>query len=107
MLSTLGGVHRMPDRSTWLIHNDYGFTGEPPVIEFNADVYVSVLSPDRTSACVDGQLPFANELRAVHTASRDTVFLLDRTLSTAGDTMRSWIRTYRVNTAECDWLPVG
>ena len=107
MLSTLYGVYRMSDGFTLLIHQDNSITGEPPLIEFVSDVYVSVLSPDRTSICADGQVPFANQLQVVHTAARDTVFLLDRTLNPPGDTMRSWIRTYLIDTIPCDWLPVG
>ncbi len=107
MLSTLYGVYRMSDRSTVLIYQDNSFTGEPPVIEFVSDIHVSVLAPDRKTVCVDGPLAFANQMQVMHTVARDTVFLLHRTLNGTGDTMQSWIRACRIDTTQCDWLPVG
>ena len=106
MLSTLYGVYRMSDRSTLLIHQDNSITGEPPLVEFVSDIHVSVLSPDRTAVCADGPLTFANQMQVVHTVARDTVFLLDRTLVGTGDAMQSWVRSYRIDTTQCDWLPV-
>lgn len=107
MLSTLEGLYRMPDGSTVAIHHDGLIDGEPPMIEFLAEVYLTVLSPDRRTACVDGRVPFANQLRTQLVAARDTLFLLDRTLTVVGDTMKSWIRVYEIDTSMCDWLQVG
>lgn len=107
MLSTLEGLYRMPDGSTVAVHHDGLIDGEPPMVEFLADVYLTVLSPDRRTACVDGSVPFANQLRTQIDAARDTLFLLDRTLTAVGDTMKSWIRVYEIDTSECEWLPVG
>ena len=107
MLSTLEGLYRMPDGSTVAVHHDGLIDGEPPMIEFLAEVYVTVLSPDRRTACVDGPVPFANQLRTQVVAARDTLFLLDRTLTAVGDTMKSWIRVYEIDISPCDWLPVG
>jgi len=39
--------------------------------------------------------------------ARDTLYLLDRTLDEAEDTMMTWIRRYGIDTSACDWLPVG
>lgn len=106
MLSTLEGLYRMPDGSTVAVHHDGLVDGEPPMVEFLAEVYVTVLSPDRRTACVDGAVQFANQLRTQITVARDTLFLLDRTLTAVGDTMKSWIRVYEIDTSRCDWLPV-
>lgn len=106
MLSTLEGLYRMPHGSTVAVHHDGIVDGEPPMVEFLADVYVTVLSPDRRTACVDGAVRFANQLRTQITAARDTLFLLDRTLTAVGDSMKSWIRVYEIDTSRCDWLPV-
>ena len=106
MLSTLEGLYRMPDGSTVAVHHDGIVDGEPPMVEFLAEVYVTVLSPDRRTACVDGPVEFANQLRTQITAARDTLFLLDRTLTAVGDTMKSWIRVYEIDTSRCGWLPV-
>ena len=106
MLSTLEGLYRMPDGSTVAVHHDGIIDGEPPMVEFLAEVYVTVLSPDRRTACVDGAVQFANQLRTQIAAARDTLFLLDRTLTAVGDTMKSWIRVYEIDTSRCGWLPV-
>jgi len=106
MLSTLEGLYRMSDGSTVAVHHDGLIDGEPPMVEFLAEVYVTVLSPDRRTACVDGAVQFANQLRTQITAARDTLFLLDRTLTEVGDTIMSWIRVYEIDTSRCDWLPV-
>lgn len=107
MLSTLHGLYRMTDGSTAVIHHDIELKGEPPgPVEFLADVYVSILSSDRTRACADGAVPFTNEMRAAHTVSQDTLYLLDRTLNAAEDGMETWIRRYVIDTSACDWLPV-
>ena len=106
MLSTLEGLYRMPDGSTVAVHHDGIIDGEPPMVEFLAEVYVTVLSPDRRTACVDGAVQFANQLRTQIAAARDTLFLLDRTLTALGDTMKSWIRVYEIDTSPCGWLPV-
>ena len=107
MVSTLHGLYRMTDGSTTVIHHDLELKGEPPEpVEFLADVYASVISRDRTRACVDGAVPFANEMRAAHTVSRDTLYLLDRTLNEAEDGMETWVRRHVIDTSECDWLAV-
>ena len=106
MLSTLEGLYRMPDGSTVAVHHDGLIDGEPPMVEFLAEVYVTVLSPDRRTACVDGAVQFGNQLRTQIAAARDTLFLLDRTLTAVGDTMKSWIRVYEIDTSRCDWLAV-
>ena len=59
------------------------------------------------TACVDGFVPYANELRARLTVSRDTLFLLDRTLNETEDGLKTWIRLYEIDTSRCVWLPTG
>ncbi len=107
MLSLLHGLYVMSDGATVFIHHDIEVMGEPPMVEFLATIHASVLSRDRRTACVDGSVEFANEMRVVHTVARDTLYLLDRTLNEAGDAMMTWIRRYGIDTSACDWLPVG
>ena len=105
MKSALLGIYRMLDGKTALVHVDQTLKGEPPVVDFLADIYVTLLSADRQAACVDGSVPFANEMRARYTMSRDTLFLLDRTLNESEVAMRTWIRLYEIDTSRCVWLP--
>lgn len=106
MLSLLHGLYVMSDGATVFIHHDIEVMGEPPMVEFLATIHASVLSRDRRTACVDGPVEFANEMRVVHTVARDTLYLLDRTFNEAGDAMMTWIRRYGIDTSACDWLPV-
>lgn len=107
MVSVLSGLYVMSDGATVFIHHDIEVVGEAPMVEFLATIHASVLSRDRRTACVDGPIEFANEMRVVHTVARDTLYLLDRTLNEAEDVMMTWIRRYGIDTSACDWLPVG
>lgn len=105
MKSLLVGIYGMLNRQTVLVHFDQTIKGEPPMVEWLADIHLTVLSADRRTACVDGFVPYANETRARLTVSRDTLFLLDRTINKTGDGLETWIRLYEIDTSECDWLP--
>jgi len=105
MASLLVGVYGISDGQTVLIHADQTVKGEIPNVEWLADIYLTVLSADRRTACVDGFVPYTNETRARLTVARDTLFLLDRTINDAGDGLETWIRLYEIDTSGCDWLP--
>ena len=107
MMSLLVGIYRLRDGETVLVHFDQTITGEIPMVEWLAAIYLTVLSADRRTACVDGFVPYANELRARLTVSRDTLFLLDRTLNETEDGLKTWIRLYEIDTSRCVWLPTG
>jgi len=107
MMSSLHSIYRTLNGETVLVHYDQTIRGEPPTVEFLAGIYVTVLSADRQTACVDGSVPYGNETRARLTMSRDTLFLLDRTLNEAEDGLKTWIRLYRIDTSRCTWTPTG
>jgi hypothetical protein len=78
---------------------------------FRADVYLSVLSADLRTACLDGPVPVAGQLQPREAIAGDTLFVLDRRLHPAG-TMESWIVLYVIDTSGCDWVetnfvPIG
>lgn len=107
MMSNLYGIYRMSDGQAVLVHYDQTFRGEIPMVEWLADIFVTVLSADRRTACVDGSVPYANETRARLTVSRDTLFLLDRALNETGDGLETRIRLYEIDTSGCAWLPAA
>lgn len=80
---------------------------EQPTGTIIGDIYLTVVAPDRKTACVDGLAPHWKEMRAVHTVARDTLFLLDRRLNASEDGLETLVRAYRIETAGCKWLPVG
>ena len=106
MMSLLVGVYRMHNGQTVLFHADQTIKGEIPNVEWLADIYLTVLSADRRTSCADAFVPYANETRARLTLSRDTLFVLDRTINEAGDGLETWIRLYEIDTSGCDWIPL-
>lgn len=106
MMSLLVGMYRLQDGETVLVHADQTIKGEIPMVEWLADIHLTILSADRRTACVDGFVPYVNETRARLTVSRDTLFLLERTISGTEDDLETRIRLYEIDTSGCDWLPV-
>lgn len=107
VLSTLSGLHRLSDGATAVFHHDATLEGEQPRGTITADIHLSVIAPDRKTACVDGPVPHFGKMRPIHTVTRDTVFLLDRRVNEAEDGLETWVRMYRIDTTGCDWVGVG
>ena len=101
--SALAGLFRRPDGSFVLVHHDSKREGEGPSELITARAFVSVVSADRTRACVDAELPVSQDARPIHGFNGDTLLLLDRRLH--GETMQTWIVSYLVDTDGCAWLP--
>ncbi len=104
--SVLMGVHRLSDGSIVLLHHDAALEGELPLGTVTSDIYLSVISPDFDSVCVDGLVPHFKSMRAIHSVERDTLFLLDRRVDEEEGRMDSWIRMYRIDTSDCAWIPL-
>ena len=102
--SSMYGLYRMSDGSTVVLHHDSTLDGELPAGNITSEVYLSIIAPDRMTACVDAPVPYSNEMRPVHTVARDTLFLLDRRLNEAEDDLMTWVRVYRIDTSGCIWL---
>ena len=105
--SAIKGFHRLGSGETVVIHHDEVLKGVQPTGTISGDIYVTVVAPDRETACVDGLAPHRTEMRAVHTVVRDTLFLLDRRLNASEDGLETLVRAYRIDTEGCTWLPVG
>jgi hypothetical protein len=101
--SSLDHLFRRPDGSLVLIHHDAKLEGDLPSGLITARAFVSVVSPDRTRACVDAELPVSRDARPIEGFRGDTLFLLDRRIH--GEAMQTWIVSYLVQTRGCDWLP--
>ena len=101
-LSALFDLARLPDGRVALVHFDQQLAG-PRII---ADVYVTLLSADRRSACVDEKLPLSRDTQPRTAFRGDTLFVLEQTLTAAGQP-RTAIAAYRVSAGACRWTPVG
>ena len=102
--SILAGLHRLSDGATAVFHHDATLEGEQPHGTITADIWLTVIAPDRKTACVDALVPHFKAMRPIHTVVRDTIFLLDRRLNRAEDGLESWVRMYSIDTSECIWL---
>ena len=105
--SALRGFYRLSGGETVVVHHDEVLEGVQPTGTITGDVYLTVVAPDRKTACVDGLAPHWKEMRAVHTVARDTLFLLDRRLNASEDGLETMVRAYRIDTNDCAWLPMG
>lgn len=104
--SSLSGFYRLSGGETVVVHHDEMLEGVQPTGTISGDIYLSVVAPDRKTACVDGLAPHWKEMRAVHTVARDTLFLLDRRLNASEDGLETMVRAYRIDTSDCAWLPM-
>lgn len=100
--SALFGLARLPDGRFAAVHLDQVVSGS----SFTADGYVSVLSADRRSACVDGVLPLGKDTSPRVLFRGDTLFVLQQRLAEA-ERAETSITGYLLKTDGCRWVPVG
>lgn len=82
-------------------HDQTALQMEPPVL--TAKVWVGVLSPDLSQACVDTLVPHDFEIRPMETFRGDTLFVLDRRIDDS-ERLQTWVLMYLVSDEECDWM---
>lgn len=99
--SSLFGLARLPDGRFAAVHLDQVVNGN----SFTADGFVSVLSPDRRTACVDGQLPLSRDTSPRVLFRGDTLFVLQQRLTEA-ERPETSITGYVLNTDRCRWFPI-
>jgi hypothetical protein len=104
--SWLSQMARVPGGDYVVTHHDLHTAqdhGASRRTVFSADLYLSVLSADLRTACLDGPVPVAGQLQPREAVAGDTLFVLDRRVRPAG-AIESWIVLYGIDTAGCDWL---
>lgn len=99
--SALFGVGRLPDGRVAAVHLDQVVIGS----SFTADGFVSVLSADRRTACVDGTLPLSKDTSPRVLFRGDTLFVLQQRL-TENERAETSITGFLLNTDRCRWFPV-
>lgn len=101
MSSSLIALHRLPSGEVAAFHLDVDFREGL----ITAAGYLSVLSADLSRACVDHEIPFVRDGRPVVAFSGDRLFALEPRVTGAAEAA-TVLRTYRIDTAGCDWVPV-
>jgi len=83
-------------------HDDTALKMEPmPML--TARVWVGILSPDLSEACVDAAVPRDFDIRPMETFRGDTLFVLERRIDDA-ERLQTRILTHLVSDEGCDWL---
>jgi hypothetical protein len=99
--SSLFGLARLPDGQFGAVHLDQVVNGN----SFTAEGFVSVLSADRRTACVDGMLPLTKDTSPRVLFRGDTLFVLQQRLTEA-ERPETSITGFVLNTDHCRWLTV-
>ncbi len=102
VLSALRGMYRLPSGATALVHYD----SRPGKLPASSDVFVSVVSADRTRACVDASVPLGPDPHPVIAFKADTLLVLDQQLA-GGLDVASFIARFTLDESTCRWVPTG
>lgn len=70
------------------------------------DLFVSVISPDFKTACVDARLPLGREAQPWFASRGDTLLILEQTVDVS-DRPVSTVRRFLIDPSSCTWLPTG
>jgi hypothetical protein len=101
MASGLFKVSRLPDGGFALVHLDSDIHEGNRI---TSRVFVSLLSPDRSRACVDREVRVSDVSQPVVAIRADTLYVLEQHLE--GESSSSTTVTkYPLSSAGCDWLP--
>ena len=97
--SALMQMYRKRDGSLVLVHADQQIHGRL----ITADVYVSLISPDRRRACVDAPLEVSKDAQPVYAFHADTLYVLEQRVVNDTD-VKTTITGYTVDGEGCDWI---
>ena len=101
--SNLRQLFPRPGGGFLFTHHDETALKMEPMPVLTAKVWVGILSPDLSKACVDTPVPRDFEIRPMETFRGDTLFVLDRRIDDA-EKLQTWILMYLVSDEGCDWL---
>jgi hypothetical protein len=98
LLSALRGMHHNADGTTTLVY----FDSRPETPPVTSEMFVSVLSADRTRACVDARVPLHPEAQPTFGFDGDELVVLEQVIE--GAEAVPVLKHYRVDTSGCDWI---
>ncbi len=99
-ISSLFDLHRRSDGSIVTVHFDQILDGQA----IESQVFVSLVSADRSSACVDGQVDLTGDIQPVISFRGDTLLVLEQL--TQQQPVVSVIRKFLVEDDDCSWQPI-
>lgn len=97
LISALFHMHRLPNGDFALVHHDQEIDGRL----ITADVYVSLLSRDRTRACVDIPVPVSKDAQPIPAFRGDTLFVMEQRVEEQSTS--TIVKAYRIRGTSCEW----
>lgn len=105
--SSSASLHQLSNGELAIVHYDVDFVGRYPAGRFeNFRLYASLVSRDRSLACVDGLLPVGGTDPTFPIFVGDSMFILIRRV-TPDDQVTSTVYNIRVSDVGCDWISTG
>lgn len=106
-LSLLEGIWQLGSGPIVLVHMDgRASMKDGKVISVSAQPYLTLLSRDLSTACVDTPIPSDSASRPVVTVEGDMLYVLEQLVSNgAQPTAKTTVRKYRVDYRSCIWVP--
>lgn len=92
------------DGSLAVVHMDFGFV---PPRKVTARVFVSIVSADLKTACVDAELPQEDPTAIPLSFRGDTLFAVQQHVDSNSTRAETSLVGYVVDTSMCEWLPVA
>ena len=83
-----------------LVHHDVKHHGD----QFTPSAYVTLLSADRTRACVDAVLPLSPDAKGATALVGDRIVAFEQ--ATSGSEATSTVRSYRIDPSGCEWVGI-
>ena len=96
--SILMQVGRLPSGEIVLVHHDVTHHGD----QFTPTAYVTLLSADRTRACVDAVLPLSPAAKGATALVADRIVAFEQ--ATTRSDAASTVRSYRIDGSGCEWV---
>ncbi len=108
LASSVVGLHRVSSGALVAAHLDMTVRrmGEANYQPDNFVLYVSLISADLHRACIDGIVPMRTDVAPIPVFRGDTMFVLTRRVE-SDDKVRSVMRAFVIDPADCDWVPTG
>jgi hypothetical protein len=107
-LSLLEGLWTLPDGKIAAVHMDVSPQVERGrVVHVAGKAYVTLLDLDKRMACLDSPVPSEAETMPVVTIHGQQLAVLEQVVvANPKPDARSFLRTYRIDSAPCDWVPL-
>ncbi len=101
------GLHVLPSGEIGVLQAELEQITPPPDVRYgNFRMFLSVISADLSTVCVDAEIPIETDATPLPFFADDRLYVLSRVVTDELD-VRAVLYRYRIRTDECDWIPTG